>query len=286
MRALTQGRPARLRALVLGACALLVPLDLWDRPPDRTFDIQVPAIYDVLRAQPAGIAAEYPLRPIGKVGDYLDLYYQKAHGKPILNGYFSGPDEQRALALAQLDNPSTAGELATIGVRYVLITPFRFAYGALPPGSPTRGFRLLAKDSYGMLYRVTAAPSPFVYGRSGLEPREGPVGSQFRWATASPVELAVIAPCSNCEGRLIFTAASFAQPRVLRVTDEKGNELVRHKIIRTEPAPVSIPLRFDRSIVLKLFLTPGAQSIHDVTGQPDPRSVSILVKDPRFVPNP
>lgn len=282
MKALTEGRPRQLRWLVLGLCTVLIPLDLWNVPADRTFTFRTPAIYRTLRAEPPGTVAEYPVRPLGRVGDYLDIYYQGTHDKPILNGYFAGPDEQRALSLAELSNPSTAAGLATLGVRYVLVTPHRIAQGAPDPGTPGHGFRLLARDSYGSLFRVTAAPSPLVYGTTALEPPEGPPGDQHRWATNSRISLDIIAPCRMCVGTLRFTAASFARPRVLQATNGDGRTIGGPHRIETTPTTVSIPLRFARRTSVRLLVDPPPQSIQETIGAPDPRHVSIWIKQLRF----
>jgi hypothetical protein len=281
LEALSRGRSPRGRAVLLALATVIVPLDLWDRPPVTTFRIDTPQIYSALHAQPAGIVAEYPLRPVLNVLDYLDLYFQQAHGKPILNGYFIGPYEQRALNLTRLDDPSTAGRLATLGVRYVLVTPGRLRPGIPPPGTPTHGFMAIARDDYGSLFRVTARPVPFVYARAGVEPLEGKSGDRYQWVSASVAQLEVNAPCASCRGALRFTASSFARPRLLRFVTEDARNL-GWAFLTSSEKPVSVPLRFRRRLVVNLVSMPGPQSIQNTTGAPDPRSVSIRVKNLRF----
>jgi hypothetical protein len=282
LRAIVQGRSARVQAAILALATVIVPLDLWNRPPDRTFRIKAPGIYDTLREQPAGIVAEYPLRSIFFVGHYRDLLYQESHGKPILNGYYKGPDEERALRLARLDHAPTAGWLATLGVRYVLLTPERLVPGVPSPGKPGRGFRPIAHDGYGSLFRVTAAPVPLVYGSSGFGPYEGELGEQTQWMGTSPAQLEVIARCTRCAGTLSFTAASFSRPRVLRMRVQNGKHL-GIKVVRG-PTKISVPVRFSRRLLVDLETDPGPDSIRAVTGADDPRSVSIWVQNARFRP--
>jgi hypothetical protein len=285
LQALSHGRTPRTRAVLLALTTVIVPLDLWDRPPVATFRIETPPIYSTLRALPAGIVAEYPLRPVLNALDYLDLYFQQAHGKPILNGYFSGPFEQRALELSRLDAPPTAGRLATLGVRYVLLTPGRIRPGVPPPGKPTHGFVEVARDDYGSLFRVTARPVPFVYARAGVEPPEITPKGRSQWVSASTAQLEVDAPCDPCRGVLRFTAASFDRPRLLRLEAEGGKRLGLAVIV-TRDTPVSVPLGFRRRLVVNLVTNPGPQSIQKTTGAPDPRSVSIFIKNPRFEESP
>ena len=103
-----------------------------------------------------------------------------------MNGYFRGANERRALALGGLDDPATPGALATLGVRYVLLTPGREGLGVPAPGVPGAGFRRLAGDSYGTLYRVTAAPKPFAYQRDGFWGPEGEGAARYQWPAREP----------------------------------------------------------------------------------------------------
>ena len=44
------------------------------------------------------------------VPDYEPAFFQPLHGRPILNGYAFGSDQEaRALGLASLDDPRTPG---------------------------------------------------------------------------------------------------------------------------------------------------------------------------------
>jgi hypothetical protein len=213
--------------------------------------------------------------------DYLDLYFQQAHGKPILNGYRSGADEQRALSLTRLGDPSTAGHLATLGVRYVLLTPHRIVPAVPQPGRPGPGLRRVGKDAYGTLYRVIARPEPFVFARSGLEPPEGPAGSQYRWVSGDAAELEINAACERCEGVLQFAAASFGEGRVVAIGTEDGAPL-KVVYVPAEGKDISVPLRFRRRTVVRLTTKPGPVSIQETTGAPDPRTVSISIRNLRF----
>jgi hypothetical protein len=275
----------RLRAAILAAATILVPLDLWDRPPDHIFRFSTDLTYHVLRAQPPGDVAEYPLRKAGFVGDYLDLYNQDAHGKPILNGYLPGPNERRALSISRLDDSRTASSLATLGVRYVLVTPWRVDSNTPDPGRPGRGFRLLARDGYGSLYRVVARPAPFVFERDGFWGPEGPPKAQFQWAGEAPVRLGIVAPCDDCSGILRFTAASFARPRRVGLVTSDGRRLSSLPV-GLNARPLIFPLHFRHRTVVELVIEPGPQSIAETLHTSDPRRVSIYIKHPAFVETP
>jgi hypothetical protein len=282
--ALVRSVPARAALAILAVATLLVPLDLWNRFPNRIYEYSTPSIYDAVPREDGANLAEYPLRPVTAVGDYLDLYYQDAHGLPIMNGYFRGPDERRALAFQGLDDPRSAGALAALGVRYVLVTPQRadLRVGVPSAGRPGTAFKRIARDSYGTLYRVTATPKPFAYQRDGFWGPEGEASTRFQWAGEGPVRLELIGPCKACSGRLEFTTASFGQPRVVTILDEKGREL-EVAVVGTSPSLVSVPVQFDGRALVTLRITPGPQTISEATGSSDTRRVSVFVQSPRVV---
>jgi hypothetical protein len=278
---LTGVRGSQARVVVVVAALLLVPLDLWARPPQHLFRFRTDPIYKVLRQQPPAIAAEYPLRLTGLPGDYLDLYNQAAHGKPILNGYLSGYDETRALSLSRLDAPETATGLATLGVRYVLLTPWRIGSEALDPGRPGRGYRLIDRDSYGSLYRVTAPPGAVVFEQNGFWGPEGQGATSFQWAGGPPVRLGIFAACEMCSGSLSFTTASFGRPRFV-VASVGGHDVARFVVgLKPRTVVMHVPVRHKATVELRI--TPGPQSIAKTLGNSDTRSVSIFIKDPKFV---
>ena len=260
----------------------VVPLDLWNRVPDMTYEFVAPPVYSVVFERVPGSGFLGIPAPVGCFprGITTTCTSKTKHGRPILNGYFSGPSEQRALALSRLDNPSTAGWLATLGVRYVLVV-HPHVIPALPdPGAvDKKGFRSVTADYYATLFRVTAKPVPFVYSRSGLEPPEGR-RNPHRWASSPTIDLEVIASCKTCRGRLRFTAVSLRQPRLLSVIDQDGNSQPV-TVIKPSRTEVEIPLRFQRRTMLKLATTPGPVPISVM----DPRTVSVMFSNLRFEPD-
>jgi hypothetical protein len=160
LRWLTAGRSHAVAVAILAAFSLLVPLDLWARHDNVTGKLGSDPIYATLRAQPPGIVAEYPIQPSAFAENYNELYNQQFHDKPILNGFPARTaDEARALSLASLEDPVTPGRLAALGVRYVLLKHAPTIDKIPKAGRPGRGFRLIARDGYASLYRVTAAPT-------------------------------------------------------------------------------------------------------------------------------
>jgi hypothetical protein len=160
--AISRHGPVIVRGITLSAIALLLVLDL--RVPSLEFPVkplEEPPIYAVLRDEPAGGVAEYPIYPLD-VGAYDQLYRQDMHHRRLLNGYASGSTaEARALTLTRLDD-ETAQRLAALGVRYVVYDTTRAPYAAAPaPGMPTGSYRLVAEEGKWQLYEIAGAgPAP------------------------------------------------------------------------------------------------------------------------------
>jgi len=285
IQALMRGRGPRFRTIALVVVAILVPLDLWSKYEPNTGRLTEPAIYRTLRAEPAGIVAEYPIQPSAFAEDYDELYNQQFHRKPIVNGFPARTvDELRALELARLSDPNTAGALAARGVRYVLLKHRSYIAAIPKPGLPGKGYQLIQRSAFGDLYRVTAVPAAATL--AGFEPlagfgwEEGVAGSRFRWILASPAVLAVSAHCSPCVGEFYFRSDSYNGSR--RLTVRQGSRVLAKRKIRTS-TDVTFPIRFNRRTKLVFDFSPPPTPIARVMpGSPDRRSLGITVEEPRF----
>jgi hypothetical protein len=77
-----------------------------------------------------------------------------------------------------------------------------------------------------------------------------------------------------------LTVASFDQPRVVTVRDQRGNVLVRRRIM--DATTLRVPVTIDRRAELRISSDPGPQSVKETLGTPDTRSVSLSVSGPSF----
>jgi hypothetical protein len=267
---------------ILLCASVLVPLDLWSRLGGRTNTIEVPRLYSELGRQPAGLVASYPLTPVGE-NNYGELFFRNVVKKPMINGYLEGTaEERRALSLADLSDPSTAPRLAALGVSYVIVEATPPGYGLAPPGRPGRGFRLLYDESYGAVYRVTAAPSGPALATPGEgfgEDEPSPTGT-FNWLLSPSGTVEFAGHCVHCDGVLTMTIASFAKPRMVVVYGPSGEVLVRRRV--AEPTTLSVPVTFTHDGSVRIATTPGPQSIKKTIPSTDPRSVSVQVSNLQF----
>ena len=231
------------------AVGVVVPLDLLGLFADRVrTDLSPPGIYTILRAQPPGLVAEYPIRPTEVAGDYRELFWQSAHGKPVINGWPARSyEESRALALADLDAPLTAPTLAALGVRYVLLQkhPTLLAPGILAPRPPTSAaYEPIAADRYAFLFRVRAEAAPLVVPVEGFGMRTA-YANPARPMTTDTATMRVTAPCGLCVGVLRFTAESPQMDRVLKVSTTDDKVLYRTIVRRGIPQQIIVPLHWD-----------------------------------------
>jgi hypothetical protein len=277
--------PVRRAAVLLGVTAI-VAVDLAAPAPKQNTRVPTPAVYTTLKRQHVrGIVAEYPLLP-AEVPDYEPALFQALHGRPILNGYASGSDQEaRALGLARLDDPRTPGRLRLLGVRHVVVDERPSGRPDSPPvRRPARGLDLVDRAGGRALYEITSPPArSAVFGGAGFDPPQGEPADQRQWARRADATLLVAANCASCVGTLHFRAVSVTGQRTLVVRDARGAPLTQARISVNAPVSVVVPLRFSRRTSLRLRVEVGSRSARQTTGSPDPRTVGLLLRDAAFV---
>jgi hypothetical protein len=275
-----RSRPVALA--LFGTLAVVLILDLWARPPIRTVSTKAPPAYVWLRDHPGGIVADYPINP-AVYPDYADLFWQSYDGHPLLQGYAANSEtESMKLDLANLAEPSTAGYLADLGVKYVVVHP----------GDPGADLQTVRRDHYiirfaspsGSVWQVGASPAPTrVDALDGFSVVEGAAGAQYRWIAASPGVLGVYARnCSTCTGTVRFEAGSNAQPRIMTVREQATG-----KVLLRVTVP---PGRFVGYRILGVTLHNGRARLLITTNIPpvvppgggDLRTLSIAVREPHL----
>jgi hypothetical protein len=275
---LLRKRQLAFRYAVLAVLAVIFVVDLRAQPSPRTTRVEYPAIYDLLRRQPPGIVAEYPLNLAPTVGS-LQSFYQEAHEHPLFAGAPTGSEaESRKLELQFLLAGRTVPDLAAYGVRYVLV--FHPEHAGPPlPGQAIRGLRMLGGDSSATLYRVVARSADFTaYGLHGFYLTEGPAPGT-RWVAKNGAELELIGRCSPCVGTVSIPVSPFGGPRLLTIEDDLGRPLFSGQIDGIGQR-VRFRVRFSRRTVLRLSTQPPPTRINSVIPGLDARSVSVSISQP------
>jgi hypothetical protein len=264
------------QAAIVALVLAVVMADLWARPPDGgTNRIVVPATYERLAALPEGIAVEYPLLP-AESSSYGDVFYQGWHDKPILNGYRVGPDENRALRLADLNAAATAQGLQALGVRYVLARRDLETAGLPDPGTPGRAYRFVTADDYIALYELRLpGPQVLVTPAEGFGPPEVGPRQRSHWLVEPQGTIALRGSCAPCAGTVRIRVGSFERPRTVTVRGPGGRALAQARVAPDATRAITVPVRFDREAELRIETSPGPEPISRATGSADPRSVSI-----------
>lgn len=278
------GRVAQ--TLLVVAIAVVVAIDLWGRPNPSWTRTSHPHIYDVVKRQPPGILAVYPLDDT-EYGDELGSLFQNVYHHPMFNGFDPGSvSGSKKLELTYLLDKRTVPDLAAYGVKYVLE---RNGGGNLPawlpkPGQRVRGLARIYADDYGTLYRVVAKPAQTTsYALTGFNAPEGNPPHVVRWQAANGGEIELQSNCSPCEGTVSFLSGTFAQPRRLTIRDQHGTVLYDAEVASSRH--VTFKVHFSHRLLLRFSTDPPPVRINSVLGGPDTRSFGIYVGQPlRFVP--
>jgi len=131
------GTLSKLRYRILVAIALIVLcFEYWSIPPNYAMPVKdPPAVYTWLAAQPGDfIVAEYPMMPNDEGAFSTYLFWQRVHGKRLVNG--AGPAQKEAWAFFNKVNyPSdrqTLDLLRKTGIKYLVVHPEMYKEGPIP----------------------------------------------------------------------------------------------------------------------------------------------------------
>jgi hypothetical protein len=255
------------------AAMLLSFLELSISPPAIVTDLSpAPPEYAAVRRASPGILAEYPLAPAGHPINSDYLFWQRVHGRRILNGAQLGTfADAVGQALVDPTAPGTPGALATLGVSVIIVRP-PAALSKLE-----KRYRHLATTPTGTtVWQVTERPAPAiaVFASDFYPPETLTPGSTMRWmGNAGRVELYAT---RAGEYNIKFTVYSYGRPRRLRLHGRNGS--------RTVEAPpafhnMSVPVSLARGrSSLLLTALPGPESL------PDGRRATVYMSNWRFEP--
>jgi hypothetical protein len=273
--------PRRTATVVLALVALVIGVDLWARPVPSWTRLGHPAIYDIVKRQPPGILAEYPLDDT-YYGQNLGSLYETMHRHPLFIGFDpASVSGSKKLELKYLLEKRTVPDLAAYGVKLVLVRnqPNREAW--MPgPGQAIPGLRMITSDSFGTLYRVVAPPARTTsYALTGFNAPEGNPPGVVRWLAANGGTIELRSDCALCDGTVSFHSGSFAYPRRLTIQDGSGRVLYQ-RLISGAAQTVSFPVRFSHSLLMRFSTDPPPVAVNAVQGGPDTRRLGIYVGQP------
>jgi hypothetical protein len=230
-----------------------------------------------------GAVLELPPR----LDDSRSLLNQICHGRPILGGYLArlpdyplvrSPSVIQALWWAEPPRPdimplSTVTELSARGVRFVLLDLTqlpRTDYADLRRWLEEPGISVAHTSTTQVIYRVEPVAAPTITLGSGWYGVEQNSARRWRWMQGQ-AELNLLAN-EQALVTLSFWATAYGSTRPLEIWSA-GRLLTR----------VDIPAApFDRTIVLRLLLTPGQTTLTLVSPMeisPEGRQLSLALSD-------
>jgi hypothetical protein len=265
-----------------GACVLagvLSFLELSTSSVTLTNLRTAPPEYAAVRAAPRGLLAEYPLAASDQAVNSDYLFWQRAHGRRLVNGAPQGTfaDAVRQ-TLVDPRAPGTPEALAALGTSVVVVRPSAYAFTGGPTMKTTvvpEGYRPLARTSSGAaVWRVTARPTPAIAAfSSGFHaPETIKPGSTMRWmADEGRVEL-LSTRAGDYEAT--FTVASYGRTRTVRVRGTNGSRSV---VAPPKYDSVSIRLSLPRGYSsLTVSADPGSERL------PDGRQATVYISNWRL----
>jgi hypothetical protein len=132
---LAQRMRARPYGLLLGGLTLALLFEFWTVSPSQSRELVVPPVYAWLARQSGDLlVAEYPMLPHDEAAAYAYPFWQRVHGKRIVNG--APRDDAKAWALHEkvrdLSEPGAAESLVEAGVHYVVVHRDMYREGPIP----------------------------------------------------------------------------------------------------------------------------------------------------------
>lgn len=294
-RGMTTARSGALAVVVL----LLIGFEFTNAPPHVWSSAQPPPWVKAVQKLPAhATVVQYPIAPVDSP---RSLYYMFWDTKTDLDDTnpAATPDAQTlAATIAAPDDPATGKALHKAGVDYAIVhtrlppqttTPYQ---PPLPDDSEPRDagalnpwFKLMAKTSDAVIYRIRSRPRPtqgtLVLAATGFGASEPDGNATARWLLQPTGELTLYVTGPRRRIAIVLTLSSFARSRQVSIA-LGGRRLSSFTVppggYVTRPVDAG-PLKAGH-YELSLSSKPGPQSIHETTGSPDTRSVSIRLREP------
>ncbi|MBZ0219551.1 MAG: hypothetical protein K8I01_03855 [Candidatus Methylomirabilis sp.] len=120
---------AKKKAALVGFLGIILVVEFAEFPGFRVTEVNVPDYYAFLAGQQGDFAViEYPIGPPhDPYTSYEYLFYQRVHGKRLVNGTLAGG--QLKNSLSDISDPQTIDALAGIGVKYILLHRHKYERG-------------------------------------------------------------------------------------------------------------------------------------------------------------
>ena len=225
----------------------------------------LPAEYTMVAETPVGVLAEYPLQSAATFSNSSYIYWQRRHGRLLLNGGSLGtPADDLRRMLVDPAAPGTAASLAALGVTAIVTRPttYDWAEGMDVPDTSTYGpgYSLLRSVADGTrVWRVRASPAPAIAVFRGAAVADPPLrerdGTVAYALTGRVVQTDIYARAAGV-WRLVFWVRRPGDAHELTISGSTNSRTVRFGRQGLVSVLVAVPA--GRSVVrLALARAPG-----------------------------
>ena len=159
-------------------------IELWSPLPGKTTSFVTPSYVKVLRSQSIDAIAMYPVVPDGHLVTYDQVFWQRLHGKLLMNGGPSGSDAlDFQMAFSNLSNQHLSEAFGVVGIDSVVVdkNAYRSVTGREPTVTDTGLVSIFDDDQY-QVFRVVGSKDYLAIWPSGVQATEiNSDGQSWRW---------------------------------------------------------------------------------------------------------
>ncbi len=158
--------------------------ELWSPLPGKTTSFATPSYVKVLQSPDVNAVAMFPVVPDGHLVTYDQVFWQRLHGKKLMNGGPGGTDSYDfQMAFSNLANPFLSKAFGEVGIDTVVVD--KNAYRNVTGREPTvmdKGLVSIFNDDQYEVFRVLRSKDSLAIWPSGVQATElNTDGQTWRW---------------------------------------------------------------------------------------------------------
>ena len=169
--------------LVIGMISISF-IELWSPLPGKTTTFTTPSYIKVLESPDIKSVAMYPVVPDGHLVTYDQVFWQRLHGKKLMNGGPGGTDSYDfQMAFSNLANPQLSKAFGEVGIDAVVVdkNSYRTVTGREPIVADTSLVSIYDDNQY-QVFRVMRRKDSLAIWPSGVQVTEiNSDGQTWRW---------------------------------------------------------------------------------------------------------
>jgi hypothetical protein len=169
--------------IVIGMIGISL-IELWSPLPGKTTSFTTPSYVEVIQTPDINSVVMYPVVPDGHSVAYDQVFWQRLHGKKLVNGGPVGTDSYDfQMAFSNLENPQLSRAFAEVGIDAVVVdkNAYRTVTGRKPIVTDSSLESIYDDDQY-QVFRVMGRKDTLAIWPSGVQATEiNSDGQTWRW---------------------------------------------------------------------------------------------------------